>query len=236
MDFRRSVCFISLLTAAALAGSLTYAAERPKLYASLDYFLPGNIEDSLDDLQIENTDTVLSEDGDPKNSKESSGAFGGRIGALLPVPRFSGYWIGGSLGYVKGPKTKLTTNDVAPPPGALVSEFEQEYIRALVELAHIADLNQQLAFKFGVGVGLGKGTTKQKHRFDGYYADLFENSESSRSSTKLTWEISPALVIKGGRFDVEIGARYAQFPEIKENTEIYKVDYSGFGFYTGIGF
>lgn len=214
------------------------AAEKshPKYYASLDYFLPWNIKDSLEEAHLDINDIVISEGGKPHASKTSSGGIGGRFGLLIPVPGFQGFWFGGNLGYVVGPNAKITVNDPTDPSGSITYKIENNYLRALLEIAHIAELSKKIAFKFDVGAGLGKAKTKQTAKFEGKYADLFDDFEYSKSSTKFTWEVSPALILSGERFDLEFGARYAQFPKIKESDDTYKVNYSGFGFYAGIGF
>jgi hypothetical protein len=213
------------------------AAQVPKYYFSLDYFLPGNIQKSLDEPQQDINEDIISQGGTPVPSKKSSGAFGGRLGLLVPLKGFDGYWIGGNLGYVKGPKAKLTDNDPSVPPGTITFEEENSYWRGLVDIAHISDINKKLAFKFDVGVGLGKGKTTQKRKNQGFYEGVFADSDFSQSSSlNFTWEISPALILKEDRFDVEFGVRYSQFPVIKGSDTTYEVDYSAFGFYTGIDF
>jgi len=213
------------------------ANDRPRFFVGFDYISSGNIEDSLEKTETDGVSTVVDEGGIPMPERESDAGIGGRVGIFFPVESDQTIEWGLSAGFINGPKTTLIVNDPSFPPGSLTSEFENSYIRGLIEIQKRMPLNSSVAFKFGAGIGVGQGKTTQTFTPSGYYDLFYLKTESSKKSTGLTWELSPSLVFGlSGKTELEIGVRYMALPKIKESLETYEVKYSGFGFFAGLSF
>ena len=201
----------------------------------VDYFLPGNIDEAADKAEKDSKDIVNFFNGVPQSITESEGGIGARLKYMRSLSQ-NKLRMGGSFGYIKGPNTKSTVNDLNFPPGSLEVDFENTFIRVLFELEKLFSLSDFHIIKLGAGAGFGKGKSEQTFTYTGFYESFFLNSSESKSSTGFTWEVSPSMVFRTASVDLEFGVRYAKFPKIKESEFTYKVDYSGFGIFAGLGF
>lgn len=229
-----------LFIGALVVGMSAHAAKaetivvRPHIYAALDYFSPGNIKDSLQDGKEDLAEQINSVGVEGGEQEESKGALGARIGVLFPMKNRPSLRLGGSVGYVSGPTAKTEVKDADPSaPGSLSIEFKQRYLRALFEAAEYLPVSSHVFVKLGGGIGIANAETEQRYAGEGSWEAI---GTRSKSVTGITWEVSPALVFPTGRYEFEIGARYAYFPTIKKSDETYEVKYSGLAFYAGFAF
>ena len=103
-------------------------------------------------------------------------------------------------------------------------------MRLMVEGAGRVPISDTVYLRLGGGLGLGKAEVEDE------ISTTLGNTSGEADETGFTWEVSPAIVFKAGRTDIEVGARYAQFPKIDETDETYEIDWSPFGVYVGAAF
>lgn len=215
------------------SASVSFADQSPRFFVSYDQFFDGDLDENTSQMERDGRLIILSQGGIPgETTVETTGVRGIRAGVLRPLGQ--GAFFGASVGYLTGGELNTRIYDIAPPVGFLEERIEVEYLRVLLEGAKYFPLDDRLAFKLGAGIGFGRGRTEQ--RLVGGGSWIVTANEHTEDSTGVTFEISPAVVIRLASLDVEIGARYAQFPKIKESDFTYEIDYNALGFFAGIAF
>ena len=223
-----------------------YAFERIKVFGTVDYLLPGNIEDSLDDAD----DIILDDIGVNEipifEGRDAQGAVGGRICLLVPSKKFEGFAWGGSVGFLDGPSAQTKAVGAGTRYDWTKFSMDNSYLRLLLEGSQEYRLSDNVRTAFGFGVGIAKAKSEQEFTGEsGFPTKTGFTTEYSSSKTGLTFEVSPAVNIKVKRADISLGIRYIYLPRIAGSSDRsdffiklppYEVDDSGFGFFASVGF
>lgn len=192
-----------------------------------EFLASGNADDHFKDVAKEQ---AASNSG---YSVSSTGGFGIRAGLLRPLESWKRTYVGGSIGYLVGPKIKSTIYD-NNTPGTFGVESREYYYRALAEGVHLIPVASHVGLKLGAGLGVARATTNQTPFFTGGLTG--DTSKHSHTNFGFTYEISPAVVLDLQATILELGIRYMYFPTIKETAETASVEWTTFGFYVGLGF
>lgn len=196
-----------------------------QLFGAIEYWAPGDVDEEIE----KDYDDIIDAVGNGSNEIETSGGVGARFGfrSIVSDGRFD--W-GGSVGYVQGPEIEATLETFSPAVNSKQT-VETNFIRVLLEGAGRIPLGKKVTLRLGAGAGIGRGKVEDE-------VDVVGVGSVSGSETKtaFTWEVSPAFLIHTGSVDVELGARYSQFPKIKETDDTVEIDWETFGVYAGVAF
>lgn len=232
---RKSSLVVSVLLALMFIGGGAAFAEssrKIKLFGQIEYW---STEDAFKDTKDAFTASV--EDPDSpffEGSNKVDAGVGGRFGFLSPIAE-NGFLLGGSLGYIKGPKGTFTLSDGDnPSTNNLHQEDETTFIRALAEARKHFTINEKVGIRIGAGLGLAKGKIEET-----YSGKLFStpfSGSASKTWTGVTWEISPSILFKAGETNIEFGITYASLPTLDEDAEFFQFKWNPFGFHLGLEF
>jgi hypothetical protein len=183
-------------------GEAAPAPPRARLFVDLDYFDPTQLANQL----LDATSQSLNESQfSGSNSVSASGAWGGRVGVLVPFnPHIA---LGGSFGYIAGPK--LSENAQGTIGGAASSfsdDLSMNYWRFLAEARERLPLSGSWAL--GLGEGLGVAVYSHAATCSATNPPSCSTPSTTGTGAGLTWEVEPAIFY--GPFGVAV--RYAQFP------------------------
>lgn len=234
---KRVSFLLSFLTSLLICyGWPAFADEKPgHFFGALDYYLAGEIGDEINNNARDRADSLTSS-GEPSSiSQDVSDGLGFRIGYLKKMsPKYS---VGGSLGYIRGPKIETTLTDLpsGSSAGTMKETDKNSYIRLMAEGMGRCPISEKISLNLGVGLGLGQGRTDQEFIRTGTYS-VIGNSTASDDTIGFTWEISPAVEINLEKVALSLGLRYTQLPKIKGTEDISEIDWKAFGFFAGLSF
>jgi hypothetical protein len=160
---------------------------------------------------------------------------GARLGVLYPVQ--PSVLIGGSLGYITGPKNKTSyyLSDGVDFETTAIEE-KTTFVRALVEVRKHFKLTDALGLRLGGGIGIAQGKIKQSFFYNDSFGGGPFGNNPSKTWSGVTWELVPSLLVKAGKTNFEIGVAYADFPGLKEDSDFNKLDWTPFGIRLGLEF
>lgn len=192
--------------------ALAAEGETPRLggFIQGDYFFFNEADDKFKDQsralrgEADALAAIGQEDIDTKEGP------GGRLG-LTYAPSES-VRFGPSLGYIKGPQHTADFDGSALFfPASLRREIDVEFLRLLGEVSVKRPLSGALSVRLGAGAGVARGSMDVE---ESWFIGGINNAGGGEDSwTGFTWEVSPALVFEGDRLGLELGFRYAQFPD-----------------------
>ena len=175
-----------------------------------------------------------------KGEVKTTAGFGLKLGGMVPI---SGIELGGSVGYVWGPKTtqEISASGNANGYGAAAfrNEIEPSYFRGMFEFGKYFELFKRtntLNLGFSGGIGWASGHVNEDIHLSGSFGTQFNmnlHETYSENWNGLTWEIGPYLSIDRV---VEFGIKYAQFPVKKESDDIAKVEFNPVKLYLSLYF
>lgn len=169
-----------------------------------------------------------------ESSEKVDAGMGGRIGALSPIGE-NGFFLGESIGFIKGPKGTFTVSDGnSPSDNNARVEDKTSFLRIMAEARKHFSINKVLGLRLGAGIGLAMG--KIEETFSAFSSPLTFSGSSSDEWTGLTWEITPSILFKAGETNIELGVTYAAFPTLSENDNFYKFKWNPFGLHLGVEF
>jgi hypothetical protein len=198
---------------------------KARVFGQLEYWLEGDAyegESRLVDEAVEDPFSPYFE-----GAKDVSTGFGGRMGVMVPAA--SGLAMGGSLGYIRGPKGEFKVTDgLVPPDDEAKWTLETTFLRLMFEMKKDIAISDKAALRLGFGLGFAKGSIDQEYREIG--PGYSSTADSSSSWTGLSWEISPALAFNAGSNRVELGVMYAGFPKLNKKDNFEEFEWKPFGF------
>jgi hypothetical protein len=221
---QKTVFVLTALISVGAFGVRPAAATDLDIFTTIDYYLRSGIEDDIEDA---NTTAVVAA-GTANGEVTTTNGIGGRIGARTLVDEV--FDVGFSLGYVVGPEIESVLDT---PAGRLTETTDTRFIRVMGEGGFHVRLADRVRLRLGAGAGLASAKVETEREASGTVTASANGSESKQG---FTWELSPALVFTGEKLDVEVGARYAQFPKISETNDTPEIDWTPLGFYLGIIF
>lgn len=169
-----------------------------------------------------------------KESNKIDPGVGGRFGFLSPIGE-KGFLLGGSLGYIKGPKGTFTLSDgYTFSANNLRQEDETTFIRVLGEARKHFTVTEKVGLRIGLGFGLANGKIEETYSGE-YFTTPFSGS-ASKTWSGVTWEISPSVLFKAGDTNIELGVTYASFPTLDEDSDFFQFEWNPFGIHLGVEF
>lgn len=179
---------------------------------------------------------------DVTTDKKTTAGAGVRIGALIASP-VKGLQFGGSLGYILGPRFKGTVNDVdslMTPLSPPLSEKTQEKIesnlwRLMAESKYSVPLGEKFQARLGFAIGVANLKIKDTKTYENSEG-FSESTSKSISTTKLTWEIGPAIAYVTKKVGVELALTYAQMPTAEDKHTFQQFKWNPFGIRLGVEF
>lgn len=176
------------------------------------------------------------------DTKKSDGT-GFRIGALALTP-VKGLKVGGSLGYVMGPsfegnQTVNADNGVDSYSDHYKWKDESNLWRVMAESKYSYPLGEKFQARLGFAIGVASVKVTEKYSNDYSDSDGFTTSASSNQSmttTKLTWEVGPAIAFVTEKVGVELALTYAQMPTAKNSQTFQEFKWNPFGIRLGVEF
>ncbi len=178
------------------------APPKAHLFVDLDYFDPTQLANQLLDATSQSLDNDAFSGS---NSVSASGAWGGRVGVLVPFnPHIA---LGGSFGYIAGPRLSENAQGTA---GGTASSFSDDlsmnYWRILAEARERLPLSGSWAL--GLGEGIGVAIYGHAATCSATGSLTCSTPFTTGTGDGLTWEVEPSIFY--GPFGVAF--RYAQFP------------------------
>jgi hypothetical protein len=220
---------VTLAVVLAATASAAFGAEGEgrgvQVFGTVDYYGAGDIDEDVED----NYNRLLDLAGNGRNDISTSNGIGARLGVRTTIAD-GAFDVGASAGYVLGPEIEAEFESFSPV-ARTEETIKTEFIRVLVEIGGRIWVSDTVAIRLGGGVGLG-----QSKMTDDFSATGVASRSREEKETGVTWELSPAMLIQRGKMDIEIGARYAQFPKIEKTNDTYEIDWTPFGFYVGLAF
>lgn len=206
-----------------------------KIAAAAEKFSGGDFTYDIADLS---TGESLASD------KKTSSGTGFRIGALALTP-VKGLKVGGSLGYIMGPSFEgnqaVTYDGEGDPDAAYTDSFkwkdESNLWRVMAESKYSYPLGEKFQARLGFAIGLASLKVTEKmsaETTDGVYDPISDNQ--SVTTTKLTWEVGPAIAFVTDKIGVELALTYSQIPSAKNEMTFQSFDWNPFGIRLGVEF
>ncbi len=219
-----------------------------KLYLSLEGYnvaeagdkWKDNTQDAINGLvNISGYDTAA-------GTIKTNPGFGGRIGVKFPFKSVENADWGISLNVIKGPSSniKVHAESTLTIPGNYTEKIDTSFFRLLLDfsksfpLGSGADSNQT-RFALGASIGAAQGRIEDKTTSAGSFVTIFgadPTTSDSKTWTGFTWEISPSLIIPSGTTEIEIGAKLAGFPKLKESDTVSEFNWTPMGVFCAIHF
>lgn len=172
--------------------------------------------------------------------------IGGRFGVQFPFKNIENANWGASIGYVKGPSSviKVHAESTLTTQGTYKEEIDTSYMRLLLELAKSFPVGSgtsgnQTRFSIGAGIGAAQGKIESNVTAGGSFVTVLgapTSTSDSKTWTGLTWEVSPSLIIPSGTTEIELGAKIAGFPKLKESDNFSEFKWNPFGFFAALHF
>lgn len=194
-------------------------------FATGDYYLRSGVEDDIEDANANAVQAI----GTANGEVTTTNGYGGRVGLRGLAGDIMD--LGFSVGYVVGPEIESVIDS---PNGRVTQTTETQFIRVLAEAGFRVPLSEKVYLRLGGGAGLARAEVDQTNT--GSLAGFTVTTDGSEDEQAFTWEVSPAIVFAGEDVDVELGARYAEFPKIDATNETPEIDWTALGFYLGIAF
>lgn len=219
-----------------------------RLYIGLDAFSVADGADKWKKNASEAINTLVNVTGydSAGYTIKTTPGFGGRIGLKFPFKNIENANWGASLGFVKGPASdiKVHAESTLTIPGAYTEKINTSFIRILFDLSKsfpvgIRSDGKQSRFAIGAGIGAAQGKIESKTTVSGSFVTVLgapPSTTDNKTWTGLTWEVSPSLIIPSGTTEIEIGARIAGFPKLKESTNFSEFKWTPFGFFGALHF
>lgn len=176
----------------------------------------------------------------------TSGGVGFRAGALFQTS-VKGLKVGGSLGYILGPSIEgnrsyiLDSLDINGDVVGTVEvqntkKDESDVWRAMAETKYSVPLGNRVHARLGFGLGLATLHIENNSSWKIVETGGGESTSHSLKTTKLTWEIGPAIAYVGDTIGVELALTYAQMPSAEDMNTFQKFDWNPFGIRLGVEF
>ncbi len=233
----------SLLVAGAAMG-VRAEDRRVHFFGQLEYLTYSDEfeknEKSFSDYVSEVSDSYGAS-GVVSGSNETKAGTGVRIGAMVAAP-IKGLTIGGSLGYIMGPsyEGKMTSDY----DNGFIAFHENEKVkdtsnlwRLMAEAKYSVPMGEKFQARLGFGVGLATLKVEDKYSYE--QTGDFEDSTSLNNSittTKMTWEIGPAIAYVTDKIGVELAVTYSQMPSAEDMNTFQQFDWNPFGIRLGVEF
>ena len=196
-----------------------FSGPKTRYFASADFFLPGSAANGLE------ADAAKAA---PYSRVETGPGVGLRAGALYRLTQSLGF--GASLGHLRGPDSQVL---LEAPGGLAAGERTSAFTRALLETRYEFPLGERWSARLGAGFGYAWASTQESCS-----GTLAASCTAARSASwgGLSWEAGPALVLRLGRAELTLGARYASFPRFKGSPTMSEFKWNAPGLLLGIEF
>jgi hypothetical protein len=179
------------------------------------------------------------------NTKNSGGA-GVRVGALAMTP-VKGLQIGGSLGYIMGPefegKASISSyaldefgNPAAPYTIEHSVKDESDVWRVMAESKYTVPIGEKFQARLGFGFGVASLHIEEKVSDKIVGGSTINSENHSISTTKLTWEIGPAIAYGSSSMGIELALTYSQMPTAKDSRSFQEFNWNPFAILLGVEF
>jgi opacity protein-like surface antigen len=114
-------------------------------------------------------------------------------------------------------------------------ETESNVWRLMAEAKYSYPLGEKFQARLGLGLGLASLKVENKYYYeDDVFGAYSENN--SITTTKLTWEIGPAIAFVTDQIGVELALTYSQMPSAEDMNTFEKFDWNPFGIRLGVEF
>lgn len=184
----------------------------------------------------------LSADESLTSDTKSKGGVGFRIGAMAKTP-VEGLTVGGSLGYIMGPRFEgkeniLLDDGVVTQSSTEKWEDESKLWRYMAETKMSVPVGEKFQARIGFAIGAAalKVTEKITASESGDLANGSITSKHSISTMKLTWEIGPALAYVTDQLGVELALTYSHMPDAEDLNTFQEFKWNPFGVRLGVEF
>lgn len=176
------------------------------------------------------------------SNTKTAGGVGFRIGAMARTP-FEGLTVGGSLGYIMGPrfegKENILFDDGVNTQSSIEKwEDESKLWRYMGETKMSLPVGEKLQVRVGFAMGVAALKVTEKVTVDeaGDFVTGSATSKHSISTMKLTWEIGPAIAYVTDQIGVELALTYSHMPGAEDLNTFQEFKWSPFGVRLGVEF
>jgi opacity protein-like surface antigen len=220
-----------LMLAAAVVGSVVMGVraedKKIKFFGQIEYL---TYSDAFEKNEKLTKDTAADISGLISESHDTGSGVGFRIGALTDSS-LKGIAIGGSLGYIMGPSYEGKINYDNGTPKTDVTKNSSNLWRLMAEAKYSYPIGDK--FEARLGLGLGLATLKVEEE----YSETGEQGyDKSLTTTKMTWEIGPAIAFVTEKVGVELALTYSQMPSAENMETFQEFDWNPFGVRLGVEF
>lgn len=172
------------------------------------------------------------------NQYDKKQPLGLRVGAMKKFGATETWEVGASVGYIEGPTLNYTSDAIPGTffhPFTISGKVQTRFIRMMLETTKEFRLTRRIALKLGGAVGGGYGKISWRETWSSAGIPL-ALGEADKDWYDLSWEASPSLVIQFKKIDVEMGYKWAHFPQFKRSDDFYDFKWNPSIFYLGIIF
>lgn len=237
-----------LMTVLLTVGAAAVEAANGRVYLGLDVFTVANAADKWEENTGDAVDLLVDYVGYDSAGYEmtTSAGLGARLGLTFPIADTEYAAWGASIGYVKGPASDIDVHaeSTLTTQGVYNEQIETSYVRVLFELSKGFPIgsrsdDKQSRFTIGAGLGAAYGKMESETTARGSFVTVLgapSSQSDSKTWTGLTWEITPSVIIPSGTTEIEIGARFAGFPKLKESDDYSEFKWNPFGVFCALHF
>ncbi|MBK8575448.1 MAG: outer membrane beta-barrel protein [Elusimicrobia bacterium] len=234
-----------LMLATAVVGSIAMGVraedKKIKFFGQIEYL---TYSDAFEKLEKSNDEGLSlaqanSDYSGISRDKDTASGTGFRIGALAATP-MKGVSVGGSLGYIMGPEYNDTVGYTYDDgfdsyTAKEKDENESNLWRLMAEAKYSYPMGEKFQARLGLGLGFANLKVENKYSYEDDSRDSFSENKSI-STTKLTWEIGPAIAYVGEKIGVELALTYSQMPSAENMETFQEFDWNPFGVRLGVEF
>lgn len=235
-----------LMLATAVVGSIAMGVraedKKIKFFGQIEYLTYSDAFEKLENLNDETSSVIqsISDVSAFTRNTDTEGGTGFRIGALAATP-VKGMSVGGSLGYIMGPKFEDSVSysyddGFSNYDAKAKDEVESNVWRLLAEAKYSYPIGEKFQARLGLGLGLASLKVENKSNYEDTDVVDNESMSSSITTTKLTWEIGPAIAFVTDQIGVELALTYSQMPSAENMQTFQEFDWNPFGVRLGVEF